>query len=88
MSDPYASHARGISSPAQHHQMITPSDTVDLAVSGERPRVIYCLAAGSVAIRDAAGTVITYAMVAGEILPFSPTRIMATGTDATLVGWW
>ena len=88
MSDPFGQHQRGLDSPANRHRSITPSDTVDLAVSGERPRVLYCTVAGNVALRDDLGTTITYALIAGQILPFSPQRVMATGTTATVVGWW
>ncbi|MCL4068994.1 hypothetical protein M3484_20770 [Pseudomonas sp. GX19020] len=88
MSDPFGSHAVGRTAPGMRHRTITPSDTVDLAVSGERPRVIICTAAGNVSIRDDAGTVITYALSAGQILLFSPCRVMATGTTGTVVGWW
>ncbi|MCB5411770.1 spike base protein, RCAP_Rcc01079 family [Pseudogemmobacter faecipullorum] len=88
MSDPFRSHAVGRTAPGMRHRTITPSDTIDLAVSGERPRVIMCQAAGSVALVDDAGTVISYTMAAGQILPFSPRRINATGTTAIVVGWW
>lgn len=88
MSDPFAFHARGLESPARFHRTITPSDTIDLAVSGERPRVIVCMTAGNVAVVDDAGTMVTYTMTAGQPLLFSPRRINATGTTATVVGWW
>ena len=36
---------------------------------------------------DASGTTVTYALSAGAVLPFRPTRVLATGTTATgLVG--
>lgn len=71
-------------SSAYTHFAISPSNTVDLPI---KPREIYCTAAGNVVIRDAHGTDITYAMDAGDRLPFGATRIMATGTTATVVGW-
>lgn len=66
------------------HYTLTPSNTVDLVV---KPRAIVCTVAGNVVIRDAAGTQITYAVAVGQVMTFRPTRIMATGTTATLVGW-
>ena len=36
---------------------------------------------------DEAGTVITYAVVFGEVIPFAAKRVMATGTTATVVAW-
>lgn len=85
MSDPFRNHSRGLSSPASFHAAIVPSNTVDIPI---RPRVIYCLTAGTAVLRDSAGNNVTYALEAGQILPFSPERVMATGTTAQLVGWW
>ena len=85
MSDPFGYHSRGLDSPATHHAAITPSDSTDLPVI---PRVLYCAGAGTVAIRDRAGVALTYTLVAGDILPIGPQRVMATGTTATLYGWW
>lgn len=85
MSDPFKHLSRSLESPAGSHQAITPSDTADLAI---RPRVIYCHEAGTAALRDGAGTTLSYALDAGQILPLSPVRVLATGTTATLYGWW
>lgn len=85
MTDPYRDHPRGLASPANRHATITPSDTDILPVV---PRVLYCITNGTVALADLAGTVVSYPVVAGQILPFSPIRVMATGTTATVVGWW
>jgi len=82
--DPYRFHARGLDSPATRHVAITPSDSADLPV---RPRVIYCHAAGNVLIRDEMGVNLTYTLVQGQILPVSATRVLATGTTATVYGW-
>jgi hypothetical protein len=84
MADLYASHARGLESPAQRHFTITPTNGVDLP---NRPRVLKVLTDGAVALRDTAGVVIAYQVVAGEVLQFSAVGVEATGTTATLVGW-
>lgn len=85
MSDPFVHHARGLDSPADFHAPITPSDSQDLPL---RPRVLYCQTAGSAVIRDRAGNDLTYTLAAGQILPISAVRVLATGTSATLTGWW
>lgn len=81
----FASHSRGLTSPATRHYMITPSDTLDLST---RPRVLYCAAGGTAAVRDADGVTLSYMLETGQILPVSAVRVLATGTTATLYGWW
>lgn len=83
--DPFTTHRRGLESPATHHLLVTPQDRVDLPV---RPRVLRVLTAGDLSLRDAAGTVITYAVNAGEVLGFSAVGVEATGTTASVVGWY
>lgn len=85
MSDPFGAHSRGLESPAACHAAIIPSDGADLPV---RPRVIYCETAGTAVLRDKAGSDLSYALAAGQILPLSPVRVLASGTTATLYGWW
>lgn len=85
MSDPFKTHARGLESPATRQALIAPDDAADLPV---RPRVLYCQAEGTARLRDEAGVEITYTLSAGQILPLSPLRVLATGTSATLIGWW
>ncbi|WP_278922935.1 MULTISPECIES: spike base protein, RCAP_Rcc01079 family [Pseudophaeobacter] len=83
-TDPFATQARGLTSPATHHFTIAPADGTDLPT---RPRVLRALTSGDVALRDAAGMVITYPVAAGETLQFSAVGVEATGTTAVLVGW-
>lgn len=84
MSDPFEFHPSQLDSPATIHFAITPSDSADLPI---RPRAIFCNAAGTVAIRDKAGTDVTYNLAVGAYIPFRGVRILATGTTATLIGW-
>lgn len=84
MIDKYKNFPVGRSDPAVRHIAITPSDTADLSV---KPRVLYCNVSGNVVIRDSFGVDLTYALVAGQILPISPVRILATGTTATVYAW-
>jgi hypothetical protein len=53
-----------------------------------RPTVIKMLTAGNIALRDEAGTDITYAVAAGDLLQISAVRVLETGTTATMVGWY
>lgn len=84
MSDPFASHARGLESPASRHFAITPANGVDLAT---RPRVLKVLTAGTLCVRDGAGVIVSYPVVAGEILQISAVGVEASGTTASVVGW-
>lgn len=84
MTDTFKAAARGLSDPGVTHYAITPSDSVDLP---NIPRVIYILTDGNVVVRDRSGVDITYPVTAGQILPFSAVRILATSTTATMVGW-
>jgi hypothetical protein len=85
MADPFHNHSTGLTSPAINHYTITPSDTVDLP---QRPRAIYVNAEGNAVLQDEHGTNVTYAVTAGQVLTFRATRVLATGTTATLVAWW
>lgn len=84
MADRFASFASSGVGSATRHVAITPSDSTDIA---NRPRAIYCQAAGTVVIRDEAGTDLSYAMTAGQVLPFRGVRVLATGTTGTYYAW-
>jgi len=85
MADPFSSHNPKLDSPASRHFTITPSDNTDLAT---RPRALKVTVGGNVVVRDEGGVDITYPVVAGEILPLRAVRVLATGTTATVVGWY
>ncbi|MEL0435710.1 spike base protein, RCAP_Rcc01079 family [Phycobacter sp. K97] len=82
--DPFSNFARGLESPGAQHFAIVPADGSDLPV---RPRVLYILVGGDLVIRDSEGSLLTYPVVSGQILPFSAIGVEATGTTATAVGW-
>jgi hypothetical protein len=69
--------------PADVHFAITPSNTVDFDIP---VRAIYCVTAGTAQVVDRAGTVLPYAMNAGDILPVRARRINATSTTGTYYG--
>lgn len=85
MNDPFGSYSQGMTSPAVRHYEITPSDSEELPI---RPRALYCTVAGDAVIRDELGTDVTYPLSAGEVLPIRATQVLATGTTASLVGWY
>lgn len=85
MADPFQSHQPSMTAPADEHFAIAPADGVDLPV---KPRALYVLSAGNVKIRDRKGVMVTYAVTAGQVLDFRAAGIEATGTTATLVGWF
>lgn len=85
MSDPFQYHSPGLDSPARHHALIVPSDSANLPTT---PRALYCAAAGTAVLRDAAGTDLSYDLAQGDLLPLRAVRVLATGTTATLYGWW
>ena len=66
--------------PADRWFAITPSDSEDLAV---KPRAIFVGTGGDLVLVGADGVSATFAAPDGVVLPFSPHRVMATGTTAT-----
>ena len=63
---------------------ITPDGNTDLATI---PDAIYVGGAGDIVLKGSDGTNATFAVVAGQTYPFSPMRVLATGTTATgLIG--
>lgn len=84
MSDNFQNYAKSLQSPADRHFAITPSDTIDIV---PRPRAIYCQTTGNLRLRDGSGTELTYAVTAGQTIPFRAARVMLTGTTVTVIGW-
>ena len=82
--DHFESHQRGLDSPADRHGAIAPSDTAPVA---PRPRALYCQTAGELALEDREGTVLSYTVQPGQVLPFRAAKVRATGTTATVYGW-
>lgn len=85
MTDTFESYKAGLESPATRHFAITPSDSEDMAI---RPRALYVDAGGTAVITDEDGIDVAYTLIAGVTFPFRGVRIKATGTTATLVGWY
>lgn len=74
------------SGPAKRLFTVTPSDT--LKVSG-KIRSLLCTVAGNVAVQPVNNTTaetFVVPVVVGQILPLQVTRVLATGTTATVLG--
>ena len=84
MADYFSRQYTALSDPARRHYIVTPSDSEDLS---PRPRALKCLIGGDVAIRDEAGTDITYPVQAGDKLEIRAVRVLLTGTTASVVAW-
>ncbi len=84
MSDNFQAHQRSLESPGDRHKRIVPSDTQPIM---PRPRALWCEQEGTVAIEDRNGTVLTYTLAQGQVLPFRAVKLRATGTTATVYGW-
>ncbi len=84
MTDNFAGFAASLTSPGEAHYVVSPSDSSDL---DPRPRALKCIASGTVAVRDVAGTDVTYPVEAGEVLEFRAVRVLETGTTAVVVAW-
>ena len=82
MADRFEGTSSGISGPATRHYAITPANS-DMAV---RPRALYVTVSGDLVLRDEAGTDVTYAVTAGQVITFRALQVR-TGTTATVVGW-
>lgn len=82
--DEFEAFTKGLTSPATSHFPITPDDTADLPVL---PRVIYCHVAGTLVVQDSKGTVLPYALAAGDRLDFRGVRVLGTGTTGVFYGW-
>jgi protein involved in polysaccharide export with SLBB domain len=83
MADPFERNAPSLDSPATRHFAITAANT-DMAII---PRALYCTAAGTAVVRDAAGTDVTYTLEVGDVLTFRAVQVR-TGSTATVIGWY
>ena len=70
--------------PADEWEAIVPSDVADLP---RKYRALFCTVAGNANLRDFNGNDIVFPLAVG-IVPLSPKRVLAGGTNATLVGVW
>ena len=85
MPDAFADHAVSLTAPATRPEVISPSDTLDLA---QVTRALYVGQPGNVRVKTVTGDIVTLAnMQGGGLYPIRVQQVFATGTTATdLVG--
>lgn len=82
MADNFASLASGLSSPHTLAAAVTPSDSTVLTTT----RAIYVGGTGALAVTMAGGGNATFSAVpVGTLLPIRVTKVLSTGTTATLI---
>ena len=85
MSDAFALHQSGLTSPASRAAAVTPNNTTDLTAVA---RALWIGGAGDVAVITAGGDTVTFVNASG-VLPVRVKRVLATGTSATgIVAVW
>ena len=85
MPDTFVNNSVNLNDPAPNFELITPSDSTDMATV---PRFLIVGASGSIKMTDRRGTTIVIQVQAG-VVPLRPSRVWATGTTATsLVACW
>jgi hypothetical protein len=79
---------KGLESGATIHEAVTAGTGKTFTVA-DAPRAIYVATDGNLVIKDWTGTAVTvtYAVKAGDVLPFTPSEIVDT-TTANIVLWW
>ena len=83
--DPLVDVSPTATSSPRGHFAITPHDDNALPI---RPKVLYVTVAGALSLEDEDGVVVTYPAVPVGLFCFSPVKVRATGTTATVVGHW
>lgn len=80
--DNFQSYIVGLRDPATHGFSITPNDTADLEFV---TRFVYAGGIGDIALVTLGGDTVTFKSVpAGTILPIRASRVLATGTSASM----
>jgi hypothetical protein len=82
MADNFATYASGLNSPAANAVAVTKSDSTVLTTT----RALYIGGTGDVAVTMAGGGNVTFSAVpVGTLLPLRVTKVLSTGTTATLI---
>lgn len=85
MSDAFAWHQSGLTSPASRAAAVTPNDAADLVAHA---RALWVGGLGNVAVVTVGGDTVTFTGVSG-LLPVRVKRVLETGTTATgIVAVW
>jgi hypothetical protein len=82
----FSEFVRNVVAFGQAHEVITAGSNRTFTAS-EYPRAVRANASGNIVMLDRDGTSATYAVLQGEVLIFSPSRVMSTSTVDVQV-WW
>lgn len=87
--DVYSTQQSGLDSPARNFAAkVVAGNAVDYtATSAQRPRALYINTAGNLVITGENGVQVTFAVLAGTILPISPVIISASTTCDVIPLW-
>ena len=80
--------SKSLSSPATLHESVS-ATTQRLFTSSEGyPRAFFCQADGTLVLKDAAGTSVSYTVKQSQIIPFENATELVDTTDIAVVVWW
>lgn len=82
MADIFEDRSSGLESPGYRAQVVTPSDTTDLAFTS---RALYIGAPGDLRVTLASGDTVTFANMAAGFAPLRIARVHASGTTASAI---
>lgn len=81
MQDPFAAHVAGLTAPATRSEVVSPSDSEELATV---TRGLYVGQTGNIRLRLLSGDTVTFANMQGGVLyPIRVRQVFSTGTTAT-----
>lgn len=83
----FSDNTKGLTSPASLHLGVA-STTQVLWTMQNSPRSIRCDAAGTVVLKDSAGTSATYNVLQSEILPVEGFTELEATTNVAVQLWW
>ena len=78
---------KGLTSPPTIHETITAGTAVVYA-DGEAPRRFWCKAAGTIVLKDAAGTSASYPVLASQPFVFENATELEATTDIDVIAQW
>jgi hypothetical protein len=83
----FSDNTKGLTSPATLHEGVA-ATTQKLWTNSNAPRAIRCDAAGTVVLKDSAGTSATYNVLQSEILPVEGFTELDPTTNIAVQLWW
>jgi len=83
----FSTDSKGLTSGATIHLAVTAA-TQKLYTAATSPRAIRADAAGTVEVKDSAGTTAAYTVYQGEVLNLCGITELTTNTDVAVQLWW